>query len=426
MTIDHPLFIDSEILPGRELIETSFSITSTEEPALEYTGERMVPEANQGQFIYTEHLTRYMFAAQFAAGKTVLDFGSGEGYGVSILANHGAASVSGIDISPVAVEHARKKYPQQSVDFVCADCLSAPFTDKSFDLVTSFEVIEHLTDHAGYIGEVCRLIKDNGTLIISTPNIISSDGSNNFHLKELSLDEFVALLKTNFRHVNIYAQTDLICSMVYDTKDRSLSSIMLETIDPLPDMPESLYFLAVCSNITTAVSVRNKCMGSVDEEYPRLNSIIKDISKNANESSKAVEDHIIIINEHCNQIREQNEVIDSLKKERKDLLSVFDRYRDLLPYINKAQTSLRNDAISVESSLAFAQICLAVNLIDSARWFFSQVLLREPKHTAALFQMGELYYKSGKPGLAREYIRKVLQKDNHHHGAKTLLAAMDA
>jgi tetratricopeptide (TPR) repeat protein len=214
--------------------------------------------------------------------------------------------------------------------------------------------------------------------------------------------------------------------MVYDTKDRTLSSIMLETMDPLPDMPESLYFLAVCSNINTAVSVRNKCMGSVDEEYPRLNSIIKDISKNADESSKAVEDHIIIINEHCNQIREQNEVIDSLRKERKDLLSVFDRYRDLLPYINKAQTSLRNDAISAESSLALAHICLSVNITDSARWFLSQILQLEPDHTEALFQMGDLYYKSGKPGLAREYIRKVLQKDNHHHGAKNLLAAMEA
>ena len=426
MTIDHPLLIDSDVAPGWNVIETSPSITSSGEPALEYTGERMVPEANRGQVIYTEHLARYMFAAQFVSGKKVLDFGSGEGYGVSILADHGAASASGIDISPLAVEHARKKYPQQSIDFVCADCLSAPFTDKSFDLVTSFEVIEHLTDHVGYLGEVRRLLKDEGYLIISTPNITNSDGSNRFHLKELSLNEFIALLRTSFKNVKIYAQTDLICSMVYDTEEKNNPSFKLEIHEPLPDISESIYFLAVCSNIETAVPVRNKCMASVDEEYPRLNNIIRDLSNNVNETSKALEDHILIIKKKNEEIAEKDKLIDSLTRERGDLLSVFTQYRNMMPYVNNALASLRNDLISAESSLALAQICLSVNIADSARWFLSQVLQQEPDHTAALFQMGELYYKSGKPGLAREYIRKVLQKDNHHHGAKTLLAAMDA
>jgi 2-polyprenyl-3-methyl-5-hydroxy-6-metoxy-1,4-benzoquinol methylase len=426
MTIDHPLLIDSDVAPGWNVIETSPSITSSGEPALEYTGERMVPEANRGQVIYTEHLARYMFAAQFVSGKKVLDFGSGEGYGVSILADHGAASASGIDISPLAVEHARKKYPQQSIDFVCADCLSAPFTDKSFDLVTSFEVIEHLTDHVGYLGEVRRLLKDEGYLIISTPNITNSDGNNCFHLKELSLKEFIDLLRTSFKNVKIYAQTDLICSMVYDPKERIDSSFMLETMEPLPDISESIYFLAVCSNTGTDVLVQNKCIASVDEEYPRLNNIIKDLSNNVNQTSKALEDHILIIKKKNEEIAEKDKLIDSLTRERGDLLSVFTQYRNMMPYVNNALASLRNDAISVESSLALAQICLAVNVTDCARWFLSQVLKQEPDHAEALFQMGELYYKSGKPGLAREYIRKVLQRDNHHHGANSLLAVMDA
>jgi 2-polyprenyl-3-methyl-5-hydroxy-6-metoxy-1,4-benzoquinol methylase len=426
MTIDHPLFIDSKVSPGMDLIETSPSITQSGEPALEYTGERMVPEANHGQLIYTEHLARYMFAAQFATGNWVLDFGSGEGYGVSILADHGAASVSGIDISPDAVGHARKKYHHKSVDFICADCLCAPFTDKSFDLITSFEVIEHLADHAGYIHEVCRLLREGGCLIISTPNITNSDGSNCFHLKELSLNEFIVLLQTNFKFVKMYAQTDLICSMVYDSKDKSLSSFMLETMGPLPDVSEGIYFVAVCSNNETAVSVQNRCIASMDEEYPRLNNIIRDLSNNVNETSKALEDHIIMINNKSVEIAEKDKLIDSLIRERADLYSVFTQYRNMMPFVNNALTSLRNDLISVDSTLALAQICLAVNITDSARWFLSRALLQEPDHTGALFQMGELYYKSGKPGLAREYIRKVLQKDIHHHGANSLLAAMDA
>jgi tetratricopeptide (TPR) repeat protein len=98
----------------------------------------------------------------------------------------------------------------------------------------------------------------------------------------------------------------------------------------------------------------------------------------------------------------------------------------MLPHIYKALTSLRNDVISVESSQLLALCCLAVKLTDSARWFLNQVLLREPGHVGALFQMGQLYYNSGKPGLAREYARKVLQQEPNHPEATALIKAVDA
>ena len=411
MTITHPTVINSDSVPGAGTFCSSPSITSSGEPALEYTGERMVPEANRGQLIFTEHLARYKFAAQFVAGKTVLDFGSGEGYGASLLAARGATHVSGIDISPVAIEHARNKYLQQSIDFVCADCLSVPFKDNSFDLVTSFEVIEHLTDHEGYLGEACRLLKENGTLIISTPNIIHSDGSNHFHLKELTLNDFMELLQRHFINVRIFAQSNLIASMVYDIKDRNHSSFMLEKIEPLPDLSESVYLLAVCSNTETAASVQNKCMASADEERPRFNNAINDLSK-------SVEDHIEII-------KEKDKLINSLISERGDLMSVFNRFKDMLPHINKALESLRHEELSVESSLELARMCLAVDLSESARWYLNQILQQEPVNVAALFHMGQLYYKSGKLGLAREYIKKVLQQDSNHPEAQTLIASIE-
>lgn len=418
MTTLQTTLIDPELSSGEEILAGPLAATSARVPTLEYTGERMVPETNRGQVIYVEHLARYMFAAQFAVGKTVLDFGSGEGYGASILVNHGAASVHGIDISPLAIEHARIKYPHESIKFICADCLSTPLEDNSFELATSFEVIEHLTDHAGYIGEVCRLLKDDGILIISTPNLASSDGSNSFHVKELSLNDFSELLQANFTSVKIFAQTDLICSMVYDTKDRGQSSFLLETVDPLPDLPDNSYFLAVCSNNDNTVSVKNSCIASTDEEYPRLDNILK-------ETRKAVDDQIIIIREQEKLIGEKDNRIASLLREREELLTVVTSYREMLPHINKAQASLRKDAISVESRLELAHICLAVNINDSARWYFSQVLQQEPDHVAALFQMGQLYAKTGKPALAREYYNKILLQDIHHPEAIALIAAIE-
>lgn len=425
MTIAHTSCINSEIIACEELVEVPPSKPTSGESSLEYTGERMVPEANLGQVIYVEHLTRYMFAAQFAGGKTVLDFGSGEGYGAAFLADHGAIAVHGIDVSHVAVEHARIKYSQKSVNFVCGNCLCTPFEDKFFDLITSFEVIEHLTDHAGYIGEACRLLKENGTLIISTPNILKSDGNNHFHLKELTLDTFIGLLHAHFTNVRVFAQTNLICSMVYDTSDRTNSSFNLRTMSALPDEPESDYFVAVCSNRETRISANNTCVASSDGESPRLNTIISETREALKASSQAVEDHVAIIREKENFLVEKDRLLNSLIIERGSHLTVITQYMDLMACIKNALACLRNEVISVECCLELAQMCMTANLSDSARSFFSQILKQEPDHTVALFQMGQLYYRSGKPGLAKEYLKRVLQYDSHHTESLALMADID-
>jgi predicted Zn-dependent protease len=98
----------------------------------------------------------------------------------------------------------------------------------------------------------------------------------------------------------------------------------------------------------------------------------------------------------------------------------------MLPCIEKSLTSLRNDSISSESSLEIARLCLAANIADSARWFLNRVLRNEPDHPTCLFLMGQLYFNSGKNGLAREYLGRVLQRDRHHPEAHALLTRIDA
>ncbi len=60
---------------------------------IEWTGERCVPWSPDVQVVY-EHLHRYLWAAQLVTGKRVLDLGSGEGFGASILADN-ASEVRG-------------------------------------------------------------------------------------------------------------------------------------------------------------------------------------------------------------------------------------------------------------------------------------------------------------------------------------------
>src|SRR5438876_11805896 len=102
---------------------------------MDFTGERYVPEI-EGQIRY-EHLHRYAICLELVAGKSVLDIASGEGYGAALLATV-AKSVTGVDIDPASVGHARHAYYSPRLNYVVGSCVSVPLPDASFDVVTSF------------------------------------------------------------------------------------------------------------------------------------------------------------------------------------------------------------------------------------------------------------------------------------------------
>ena len=81
--------------------------------------------------------------------------------------------------------------------------------NKEFDVIVSFEVIEHIADHSQYLKEIRRVLKDDGILIISTPNKRchspnSEKPTNPFHVIEFELDDFENLLKKHFGNVKLY------------------------------------------------------------------------------------------------------------------------------------------------------------------------------------------------------------------------------
>ena len=127
---------------------------------LEFTGERFTPECERE--IWYEHLHRYVFALEFCKGKRVLDAACGEGYGTAVLASQ-AKSVTGVDISSEAINHASARYSDRpGVQFEVADCCDLPFEDNSFDLVVSFETIEHLEGQEKMLASFRRVLVDNG------------------------------------------------------------------------------------------------------------------------------------------------------------------------------------------------------------------------------------------------------------------------
>ncbi|HEL5401424.1 class I SAM-dependent methyltransferase [Stenotrophomonas maltophilia] len=183
------------------------SQTDVQTNDLEFTGERFMPEV-AGQIAF-EHLHRYHFASRFCQGKRVLDVACGEGYGSRILSN-AASSVVGVDISAEAVAHAQGKYARGSLEFVEASAASLPLPDDSFDVVVSFETIEHHDQHEEMLSEIRRVLRPGGLLVLSSPNkqyySIEPGYSNPYHVKELFREELLALAGRHFSAVQIYSQ----------------------------------------------------------------------------------------------------------------------------------------------------------------------------------------------------------------------------
>ncbi|MBE0481046.1 MAG: class I SAM-dependent methyltransferase [Dehalococcoidia bacterium] len=180
---------------------------------IEFTGERLVPGKTNPD-VHKEHIDRYMFAAGMAAGKTVLDVACGTGYGAGLMAEGGAA-VTGVDMSLEAVRYARDWFGDNGcVTFVCADAVHLPFPDRSFQVVISFETLEHIRAYRQFLAECRRVLADEGVLVCSTPNrrVFSPSMArplNPFHVKEFWPDEFRRLLGRHFRSIQFYGQCDV-------------------------------------------------------------------------------------------------------------------------------------------------------------------------------------------------------------------------
>ncbi len=178
---------------------------------MKFTGERINPseeECNVTTDTYKEHAARYEFAAKFVNGKKVLDAACGVGYGSKILSEAGAFEVHGVDISNETITYAKQKYSQKSIQFHAMDISRLNFPDHNFHYVISYETIEHIKNYKQVIREFARVLKDSGTLIISTPNVEahSVNEKNPYHFKEFSKDEFVTMLKSHFKRVDLYSQ----------------------------------------------------------------------------------------------------------------------------------------------------------------------------------------------------------------------------
>ena len=180
-----------------------------------HSGER--PGYGEG-FAYDEarHLAAYLYARELARDRQVLDAGCGEGFG-TVLLSETARRVTGIDYSSDAVKAAAAKYKRPNLEFRQLDVYKLPGLDLRFDLVTNFQVIEHLAEPEKFLTAVRAALKPEGVLMLTTPNRLTSVSENPYHLREYTADELHTLLQPLFGRIEV-------CSMMGNAKVRDFDA----------------------------------------------------------------------------------------------------------------------------------------------------------------------------------------------------------
>ncbi len=162
------------------------------------TAERVSQDPSDN-FVFQRSILAYHHAAKLIAEsderESVLEVGTGVGYGVSIIAPHAERFVT-MDKQPPTLSDL-----PSNCEVVKASAPKLPFADGSFDWVVTFQVVEHIDRDSKFIEEVARVLRPNGRLIISTPNAPMSLTRNPWHVREYTAEEFTDLLTPHFAEV---------------------------------------------------------------------------------------------------------------------------------------------------------------------------------------------------------------------------------
>jgi len=171
---------------------------------------RVVPPDDNADVRQQVEFFRHLFAYAEASRRIpsrawVLEIGAGEGYGTRYLSST-CSNIFGSDLSLQALKHANSRYPD--VQFLQSLGTGLPFPTGTFDVVVSFQVIEHIADVTRYISEVHRALKPGRRFILTTPNrklrlLPFQRPRNPYHVHEYGAAELRRTLERDFAHVQV-------------------------------------------------------------------------------------------------------------------------------------------------------------------------------------------------------------------------------
>jgi len=157
------------------------------------------------------HLSAYRRTGEEALGKRVLEIGCGLGYGAYYL-SHIAQHVVGVDLDAAKIEQAKQVFRRPNLSFEMLDATQMTFPDESFDVVGSFQVIEHISEASllVFLRQIARVMTPTGCFVVSTLNVEHNRKGKadylkpEFHVKEFTAPELRELLERVFPSVELY------------------------------------------------------------------------------------------------------------------------------------------------------------------------------------------------------------------------------
>jgi ubiquinone/menaquinone biosynthesis C-methylase UbiE len=161
-----------------------------------YTSVTEIPGGGATEEQLSMAITRYHLAAQIGTNKDILEIASGPGIGFGIMAQK-ASKVVGADIDPVQVKMGNEYYKGR-FQLIEASAEKIPFDNQTFDVILILEAIYYIKNVQDFIKEVKRVLKPNGTFLISYPN--NEWGNFNpspYTFKYFSIDEMHKFLESN-------------------------------------------------------------------------------------------------------------------------------------------------------------------------------------------------------------------------------------
>lgn len=261
--------------------------------------ERLDPHVTHGRW-RVDHLARYRWAAQYTQGFRVLDAATGCGYGAALLRESGAREVIGIDRAVEAITWANERYVSPGVAFhqLELSCLTVERLGQ-FDVIVSFETLEHLLDPHAVVAVFRSLLAPGGQLLCSVPSEYYRDNANPYHLSQFELSSFREMLAGHFPVVALWEQRFLLGSDIAPADQSGITPpSLLEHLKPEPQKGVPDCYLARCllektndvDDVSTIGVVSASDWRADQDELHAINEAIRtDAAKVLEEARRALE-----------------------------------------------------------------------------------------------------------------------------------------